>query len=42
MHGTIIGLWGMHIGKMFKLDVLAADCAADQSYEFFFCLRAAQ
>jgi hypothetical protein len=36
MHGTIIGLWGMPIGEMFQLDALAADCAADQRYEFFF------
>ncbi len=36
MHGTIIGLWGMPIGEMFKLDALAADCAADWRYEFFF------
>ncbi len=36
MHGTIIGLWGMPIGEMFRLDALAADCAADHRYEFFF------
>jgi Putative cyclase len=36
MHGTIIGLWGMPIGEMFQLDSLAAACAADQRYEFFF------
>ena len=36
MHGTIIGLWGMPIGEMFQLDALAAACAADQRYEFFF------
>jgi hypothetical protein len=36
MHGTIIGLWGMPIGEMFQLDALAAACAADESYEFFF------
>jgi len=35
MHETIIGLWGMPIGEMFHLDPLAADCAADQRYEFF-------
>jgi hypothetical protein len=36
MHGTIIGLWGMPIGEMFQLDALAAACAADRRYEFFF------
>lgn len=36
MHETIIGLWGMPIGEMFQLDALAAACAADQTYEFFF------
>lgn len=36
MHGTIIGLWGMPIGEMFQLDRLAAACAADRCYEFFF------
>lgn len=36
MHGTIIGLWGMPIGEMFQLDALAAACATDRSYEFFF------
>jgi hypothetical protein len=36
MHETIIGLWGMPIGEMFQLDALAAACAADQQYEFFF------
>ncbi|MGH9836270.1 MAG: cyclase family protein [Blastocatellia bacterium] len=36
MHGTIIGLWGMPIGEMFRLDALAAACAADHRYEFFF------
>jgi hypothetical protein len=36
MHGTIIGLWGMPIGEMFQLDSLAAACAADRRYEFFF------
>jgi hypothetical protein len=35
MHGTMIGLWGMPIGEMFKLDGLAAACAADRRYEFF-------
>jgi hypothetical protein len=36
MHGVIIGLWGMPIGEMFQLDPLAAACAADGRYEFFF------
>jgi kynurenine formamidase len=36
MHDTIIGLWGMPIGEMFQLDALAAACAADRRYEFFF------
>lgn len=36
MHSTIIGLWGMPIGEMFKLDALAAACATDRRYEFFF------
>jgi hypothetical protein len=36
MHGTIIGLWGMPIGEMFMLDLLAAECAAQGRYEFFF------
>lgn len=36
MHGVIIGLWGMPIGEMFQLDALAAACAADRRYEFFF------
>jgi kynurenine formamidase len=36
LHGTIIGLWGVPIGEMFQLDALAAACAADGRYEFFF------
>lgn len=36
LHETIIGLWGMPIGEMFQLGALAAACAADRSYEFFF------
>jgi len=35
MHETIIGLWGMPIGELFNLDLLAADCAADRRSEFF-------
>jgi hypothetical protein len=36
LHDTIIGLWGMPIGEMFQLDALAAACAEDHRYEFFF------
>jgi hypothetical protein len=36
MHGTIIGLWGMPIGEMFNLDLLAEECATDTRYQFFF------
>jgi len=36
MHGVIIGLWGLPIGELFQLDPLAAACAADGRYEFFF------
>lgn len=36
MHETILALWGMPIGEMFFLEDLAADCAADGRYEFFF------
>ena len=36
LHDTIIGLWGMPIGEMFQLDALAAACADDGCYEFFF------
>ncbi len=36
MHSTIIGLWGMPIGEMFKLDALASACTTDRRYEFFF------
>lgn len=36
MHETILALWGMPIGEMFYLEDLAADCAADGCYTFFF------
>jgi hypothetical protein len=36
MHETILALWGMPIGEMFFLEDLAADCAADRVYDFFF------
>jgi kynurenine formamidase len=36
MHGVIIGLWGMPIGELFQLDVLAAACGVDGRYDFFF------
>jgi hypothetical protein len=36
MHETILALWGMPIGEMFYLEELAADCAADGRYDFFF------
>jgi hypothetical protein len=36
MHMTLIPLLGMPIGKLWWLDDLAVDCAADRRYEFFF------
>jgi len=36
MHETLLALWGMPIGEMFYLESLAADCATDGVYEFFF------
>jgi hypothetical protein len=36
MHTTLIPLLGMPIGELWQLDDLAADCAADERYEFFF------
>ncbi len=36
MHTTLIPLLGMPIGELWQLDDLAADCAADGRYEFFF------
>lgn len=34
MHPDIIALLGVHLGELWKLDELAADCAADGVYEF--------
>jgi hypothetical protein len=36
LHQYIIGLFGMGIGEMWDLRALAASCAADGVYEFFF------
>jgi len=36
MHFRLIPLFGMPIGELWWLDDLAADCAADGVYEFFF------
>jgi kynurenine formamidase len=36
MHFRLIPLFGMPIGELWQLDDLAADCAADGVYEFFF------
>jgi len=36
MHFTLIPLFGMPIGELWWLDDLAADCAGDGRYEFFF------
>ena len=36
MHETILALWGLPIGELFNLEALAADCAQDGIYEFFF------
>jgi kynurenine formamidase len=35
LHRPLIALLGMAMGELWKLDELAADCAADGSYEFF-------
>jgi kynurenine formamidase len=35
LHRPLIALLGMAMGEMWKLDELAADCAADGRYEFF-------
>jgi kynurenine formamidase len=35
LHRPLIGLLGMIVGELWKLDGLAADCAADGRYEFF-------
>jgi kynurenine formamidase len=34
MHGQLIGLLGLVIGELWRLDELARDCAADGCYEF--------
>lgn len=36
LHETLLALWGIPIGEMFNLEALAADCAADGRYDFFF------
>lgn len=36
LHHYLIGLFGMAIGELWDLERLAADCAADGSYEFLF------
>lgn len=36
LHHTLLPLFGLPLGEMFNLDPLAADCAADGVYEFFF------
>jgi hypothetical protein len=36
MHFRLIPLLGMPIGELWWLDDLAADCAEDGVYEFFF------
>lgn len=36
LHQTLLPLFGLPLGELFNLDPLAADCAADGVYEFFF------
>lgn len=36
LHHYLIGLFGMAIGELWNLEALAADCADDRCYEFFF------
>lgn len=36
LHQYLIGLFGMAIGELWDLEALAADCADDGRYEFFF------
>jgi hypothetical protein len=36
LHETLLPLWGLPIGELFDLEALAADCAQDGIYEFFF------
>ncbi|GAA0927417.1 cyclase family protein [Pseudonocardia zijingensis] len=39
LHRPLIGLLGMIIGELWKLDELAADCAADGVYEFMVTVK---
>ena len=34
LHGHLIGLLGLALGEMWRLDELAADCAQDGVYDF--------
>jgi kynurenine formamidase len=36
-HWVVIPAMGLYMGEMFSLKELAADCAEDKVYEFFFC-----
>ena len=36
-HWVVIPAMGLTMGEIFYLEDLAADCAADKVYEFFFC-----
>ncbi len=36
-HWIVIPMIGITMGEIFRLDALAADCAADKVYEFLFC-----
>ena len=36
LHIILISRMGLWVGEIFDLDVLAADCAADGQYDFFF------
>lgn len=36
LHQVVLPNMGLHIGEIFDLDELAADCADDKVYEFFF------
>jgi kynurenine formamidase len=36
-HWVVIPAMGLYMGEMFNLAELAADCASDKVYEFFFC-----
>ncbi|SHK51587.1 Putative cyclase [Pseudonocardia thermophila] len=39
LHRPMLALLGMVIGELWKLDELAADCAADGRYEFFLTVK---